>query len=635
VLNLSCVFCVWCVVSQAEYRTEVVEQSLDPVWNAQFNLPVTGSARDVQIGVYDSDRYSNDGKPGIEKNTGSTQSEECKVMIKVRSLPFSLGLCMLLSLLFLFLDFMGMVHIPLSQLSCDKVYEDWFPLKPRPGKSSDKDLAISGAIHLQLVLSESLFSLFAPIVANQAEPEEAYAQAVLTHHIRRVGALVESLQLGGVQMVVEDVLSYKRPLQSIVALVFVQALVLFFPAEWILPAIPLLLLVQMALGFLARQEAVVAALEAGSDYHTALLQARNSDALRRKEQRQRRLANSRALARSNRASRGQEEDPLLDDPYAASSGPFSPRAAALAAAAAAAQHSAALDDEEDEEEELAAAASAEAEAASLEQLALTAGTAGTVTGSAEAQGGGGDDDDDDEDGGDGDDEKRRALGFMDKMRRYQKQLAKVQTVIGKLCDKIEAVQKSVRASLLLSAARMRELSAVVAAWRRSSLLECFCSLVCVVLFSIFQFVPLARRPSQQVDRRRVAAGVRVSVAGALPLVAMRGRHGALGQDAATGAQEKKTATTRHGGTQTTAATGCQRQWSLRVCRCSSSRTSSSGSRWWQEGQRSRQLPATRPDSHVAQPHQAATRGETQEELSTEHTCDACSVAPFSLIQLCT
>jgi hypothetical protein len=233
-----------------------------------------------------------------------------------------------------------------------------------------------------------------------------------------------------------------------VALVFVQALVLFYPAEWILPAIPLLLLVQMALGFLARQEAVVAALEAGSDYHTALLQARNADALRRKEQRQRRLAHSRALARSNRASRGQEEDPLIDDPYAASSGPFSPRAAALAAAAAAAQHSAALDDEEDEEEELAAAASAEAEAASLEQLTLT--TSGAPDASS-AGVGGGDDDDDDEDGGDGDDEKRRALGFMDKMRRYQKQLAKVQTVIGKLCDKIEAVQKSVSRALFITA----------------------------------------------------------------------------------------------------------------------------------------------------------------------------------------
>jgi hypothetical protein len=43
-----------------EYRTEVQWKTLNPVWSQQFNIPITGQSKDIQIGVYDSDKYSND-----------------------------------------------------------------------------------------------------------------------------------------------------------------------------------------------------------------------------------------------------------------------------------------------------------------------------------------------------------------------------------------------------------------------------------------------------------------------------------------------------------------------------------------------------------------------------------------------
>ena len=37
-----------------EYRTEVQWKTLNPVWGQQFNIPITGQSKDIQIGVYDS-----------------------------------------------------------------------------------------------------------------------------------------------------------------------------------------------------------------------------------------------------------------------------------------------------------------------------------------------------------------------------------------------------------------------------------------------------------------------------------------------------------------------------------------------------------------------------------------------------
>jgi hypothetical protein len=52
----------------------------------------------------------------------------------------------------------------------------------------------------------------------------------------------------------------------------------------------------------------------------------------------------------------------------------------------------------------------------------------------------------DEEDEDDEDEKMAAIGFLGKIRQYQKQLAKIQTVIGKTCDKLEGVQKSVESA---------------------------------------------------------------------------------------------------------------------------------------------------------------------------------------------
>jgi len=158
-----------------EYKTEVQWATLNPQWNEQFVLPVTGASKELFVGVYDSDRYSND-------------------------------------------DFMGMVHIPLAELERDRVFEDWFPLKARPGKKSDKDLPISGAIHMQIVLTESLFSLFAPIWDNQLEPEEKYSQAVLKHNVKRLQMIAQSINIGWWQVTADEIFTYKSPMKSIIVL---------------------------------------------------------------------------------------------------------------------------------------------------------------------------------------------------------------------------------------------------------------------------------------------------------------------------------------------------------------------------------------------------------------------------------
>jgi len=75
--------------------------------------------------------------------------------------------------------------------------------------------------------------------------------------------------------------------------------------------------------------------------------------------------------------------------------------------------------------------------------------------------------------GDGEeDDKRAAIGFLGKIRQYQKQLAKLQSVIGKVCDKIEAVQKSEAEKQTAAASS----SASVCLLRRPSVLFTHCLL---------------------------------------------------------------------------------------------------------------------------------------------------------------
>jgi hypothetical protein len=94
-----------------EYRTQTIWKTLDPVFEETFTIPLDGATKDIQIGVYDEDKYSGD-------------------------------------------DFMGMIGIPISELQHEKVLDDWFPLTGRPGKSSDKSEPISGALHLEIVMTE-------------------------------------------------------------------------------------------------------------------------------------------------------------------------------------------------------------------------------------------------------------------------------------------------------------------------------------------------------------------------------------------------------------------------------------------------------------------------------------------------
>ena len=60
---------------QQEYRTEIQFQTLNPVWNQLFSIPVTGHSRDIQIGVYDSDRYSNDDFMVGHQNTATVDKD--------------------------------------------------------------------------------------------------------------------------------------------------------------------------------------------------------------------------------------------------------------------------------------------------------------------------------------------------------------------------------------------------------------------------------------------------------------------------------------------------------------------------------------------------------------------------------
>ena len=217
-------------------------------------------------------------------------------------------------------------------------------------------MAISGAIHLQLVRTESLFALFAPVFQNQLPPEEKYSQAVLKHNIKRVQTILASLELSWWQAKVEEVFEYTHPVQSIVVLLVYWCLVLFFPAEWILPSIPILLLLKLSSNYISHQ----------------------SDLIRQMELKEK---TNRDMGVWGKGAEGF----VSPDGEREEGQPGSSNGASL------------LDEDEE------------------------------------------DDVDPDDDDGEKDD-RIAAIGFLGKIRQYQKQLAKIQSAIGSVCDKLEAVQ---------------------------------------------------------------------------------------------------------------------------------------------------------------------------------------------------
>ena len=122
--------------------------------------------------------------------------------------------------------------------------------------------------------------------------------------------------------------------------------VLFYPSEWVLPAIPLLLLIKLGGNFISDQNRIIEQLEAGESIAEKLGLTHRPNSINPLQSTSNQLED--------------EEDQLYDD-----------------------------DDDEDENE----------------------------------------------------DEKLAAIGFLGKIRQYQKQLARLQSAIGKTCDKIEAIQK--------------------------------------------------------------------------------------------------------------------------------------------------------------------------------------------------
>jgi hypothetical protein len=206
-------------VEGAEYRTEVQLKTLNPVWNREFNIPVLFSHnKAIDLAIYDKDQFSKD-------------------------------------------DFMGFVHIPLNNLENNVVYDDWFVLQPRPGKKADKTIGISGAVRLQLCLSSNIMTLFEPIFYGQQTAEQKFSNTVLKANINRITAIVDSLSLKWWKGAFNDIITYERPVVSLFALLFYIILVLFYPAEWVLPTIPALLLVKLAANWVQNEIVAMKQLE--------------------------------------------------------------------------------------------------------------------------------------------------------------------------------------------------------------------------------------------------------------------------------------------------------------------------------------------------------------------------------------
>ncbi len=205
-----------------------MEMKLNPTFDCQFMIPWIGTQQTLPIGVFDFDRYSFD-------------------------------------------DFLGMVFVPLNELQPDTLYDDWFPLICRPG-AEDKSLGITGEVHLRIVVSSSLVSLlFTSVWDGIRPPPSAHFQmAQLVGQVKRLMAVLQSLNLDYWGNLASDLLSYKYPFATVVVFFSLITFAVAFPSEFIIPLIFFLLTVKVCANGIEkwvegdRAEAAAAALKTGA-----------------------------------------------------------------------------------------------------------------------------------------------------------------------------------------------------------------------------------------------------------------------------------------------------------------------------------------------------------------------------------
>jgi len=192
-----------------EFRTPIIDKSLNPKWNAMFIIPWIGISKSIAIGVFDFDRYSYD-------------------------------------------DFLGMVFIPLSELEPDTLYEDWFPLVGRPGKVSDQHAGITGHLKLRIVISPNLLATITTSVWDgvKPRPDDPFSLGQITNQVKRFVGLLQSFQIGWFASTAGATLRYEHPFRLVCSVVLLLWAAAKFPAEYVLPLLVFMLLMKLIANFI-------------------------------------------------------------------------------------------------------------------------------------------------------------------------------------------------------------------------------------------------------------------------------------------------------------------------------------------------------------------------------------------------
>lgn len=190
-----------------KYRTATAEGSQTPKFNQQFHIPVSGMDQALQVALFHEDKYRAD-------------------------------------------ELLGMVHIPLSALPVDELTDKHYPLMPRPG-DAEKKTPITGSVHLQIVYTQSLYSMIAPISADmKVRRRNALSTQMIAWHVGRVKNAAQSLQLGWWSNAYAEVLSWRRPWLSLFVFTFYCSFCIYFPVSLLPSLIPFILVFVMTTAYI-------------------------------------------------------------------------------------------------------------------------------------------------------------------------------------------------------------------------------------------------------------------------------------------------------------------------------------------------------------------------------------------------
>jgi hypothetical protein len=194
--DLSDPYCVAHFEGQT-FRTPIIQKTLNPTFNCQLLIPWVGVEQCLSVALFDYDSYSYD-------------------------------------------DFLGLVFVPLHELTPDVLYEDWFPLTARPGGGAGAggaENSVRGHVLLRIVVSSSVMGvLFESVWNGVVEPGSAEFQAsAVVANIKRLAALLASLNIGYWVSEVKGLLQYRSPIATVLFAICWVAAAVAFPSDKILP----------------------------------------------------------------------------------------------------------------------------------------------------------------------------------------------------------------------------------------------------------------------------------------------------------------------------------------------------------------------------------------------------------------